>query len=96
MDWMLFWTALTAIAAVVTIVGTILGRLVRSDIKKIENRIDTQDSKITQLDDMLKSKVEKDEHNKDITLLRNDLKDYTNKLEAKLDKVLDYIMRKER
>lgn len=99
MDWMLIWTAVAAICVGLGLLGSFFGWLRHLDWRNIRLLKDDSDTKIgslkTQLDQLgkdLQSKVEKDEHNKDIALLRDDLKNYTNRLDAKLDQILNYIM----
>jgi hypothetical protein len=99
MEIITFWTAAAAVAAVVAIVGGLFGYMRHLDWRNIEStrmdiysKIHQVQLSIEKVERDLATKVEKDQHNKDISLLRDDLKQYTNRLDTKLDRILDFIM----
>ena len=99
MDWILFWTAVAAVAAVVTILGLLFGYLRKQDLSLFQQFKEYMSDKVTKLEEKdehvianLQSKLDKvdferyvDKTDQELTNLRQDIKDGNSALSTKID-----------
>lgn len=95
-DWMLFWTAVMGVVAVVTVLGTLFGFLRKMDIKTNTDKHDVLDQRITSLVSDVNNKLNEAEfrrfeskHEAALFSIKESTDNRIDKLEIKLDEKFD-------
>lgn len=96
MDWMLFWTAIMGVAAVVTILGSLFGYLRKLDLKNNTDKHIMIDQRITSLTEDVNKKLNEAEfrrfeskHEAALLSIKESTDNRIDKLEIKLDEKFD-------
>lgn len=96
MDWMLLWTAVMGIVAVVTILGTLFGLIRKMDNKNNADKHDVLNQRITSLTEDVNNKLNEAEfrrfeskHEAALFSIKESTDNRIDKLEIKLDEKFD-------